>query len=677
MVYHPWQCSEPKEEEIKALSGALGLPELVCSVLLGRGFDTPQKATAFLQPEGGISSPSLMLGMEAAAQRIRAAIDNGEKVAVFGDYDVDGVCATALMYSYLESAGAQVYYKLPNRTEDGYGLSKAAIDLIASRGITLIITVDNGISALEEIAYAASLGVDVVVTDHHRPPAELPPAIAIVNPQLPGDESPCKQLSGVGVAFKVICAVEQTTPEELLDWYGDLVAIGTVADIMSLTGENRVMVRHGVELLQQAPRPGLAALLQVAGVEPEQVTAERISFTLAPRLNAAGRMDDATASLRLLLTEDEEEAQQLAQELNNYNLERQKTEHDIVDQIAERIRADAELSRRRVIVMWGEGYHQGVIGIVASRLVERFGRPAIVFSIDGGEAKGSGRSVPGFSLYEAVAACSDKLLRFGGHDLAAGMSVATDRLQEFAQAINEYAMAHSPVLAAPPLVADTAVQLGSLTTDEVEALSALAPFGSGNPSPLFLLKNAVVDAVYPVSEGRHCRLRLRQGSGVIYAILFGVSPSALVYKVGDAVDAMLSLSVYVGQNGPMVSARAKELRPAKIGNEYIHYTELYRSFAGGSALGDEDRHTLLPSRQEIATVFRYVRAEGLLAGDLRPFFLQQAPLNAGKVLVALRVLVELGLIEKKNENGAERYVERPVSEKKDLSASAVLASLTR
>ena len=582
MIYHPWLCGRPKTEDAKALSEALGLPRLVCDVLVSRGFDTPEKARAFLSEEAPISPPSLLKNIDAAAQRIRRAVDGGEKIAVFGDYDVDGVCATALMYSYLESLGAEVYYKLPNRADEGYGLCRASIDLIASRGITLIITVDNGVSAAEEVAYAAGLGVDVVVTDHHLPPAVLPDAAAVVDPQLPGDESPCKALSGVGVAFKVACAVDDTPPEELLEWYGDLVAIGTIADIMSLTGENRAIVRRGVEMLQDSARPGVRALVEVAGLGGRPVSAENVSFGLAPRLNAAGRMDDATASLRLLLADDDEEAAELAAALDSYNQERQKTEREIVDSIAEKIRSDDELSRRRVIVVWGEGYHQGVIGIVASRLVERFGRPAIVFSIDGEEAKGSGRSVPGFSLYEAIAACSELLIRFGGHDAAAGMSVKTEQLRAFSEAINAFAAQRHPVMEAPPLRADAPVSLAGLTTDDVAALSALAPFGNGNPAPLFLLENAVLDAVYPVSEGKHSRLRLRQGGASVYAALFGVAPSALGYRPGDKVEALLSLSVYEGQNGPMLSARVKELRPA--GPVSYTHLDVYKRQGPGRAL---------------------------------------------------------------------------------------------
>ncbi|MEG1932752.1 MAG: single-stranded-DNA-specific exonuclease RecJ, partial [Pygmaiobacter sp.] len=416
----------------------------------------------------------LLKNITAAIDRIHQAVDAGERIAVFGDYDVDGVCATALLFLYLESIGAEVYYKLPSRADDGYGLSPTVIDLIASKGITLIVTVDNGVSAYEEVNYATSLGVDVIVTDHHLAPQTLPKAVAVIDPLQPEDESPCKTLAGVGVAFKLICAIEGCEPAELLPYYGDLVAIGTVADIMPLTGENRMMVRHGIDLLQQSERPGLRALLEVSGFANKSVTAENVSFALAPRINAAGRMNDANAALRMLLTDDEDEALALAQRLEEYNQERQKTEQDIVGSIVERIAHDDVLKNRRVIVVWGEGYHPGVIGIVASRLVERFGRPAIVLSLDGDEAKGSGRSVQGFSLYTAIAACKEVLVRYGGHDLAAGMSVKRENLERFSEMINEFSAREFPFIGATPITVDAPVELTRISTEDVAGLRLLA-----------------------------------------------------------------------------------------------------------------------------------------------------------------------------------------------------------
>lgn len=678
MVYREWQVTRPDKALIGQLAEATSTGQLVCSVLAARGVDTPQKAHDFLDTEKPLSSPELLLDAAVAADRIRQAVDQGERIVVFGDYDVDGVCATALMYSYLQSIGADVYYKLPSRSDEGYGLSRRVVELMASKGIGLVITVDNGISAVEEISYAKSLGMDVVVTDHHLPPPALPEdAVALVDPLREGDESPCKNLSGTGVAFKVICAVEGCQPEELLDYYADLVAIGTVADIMALTGENRTLVRYGVQALQQPERVGLAALLEVCGFSGRTVTAENISFAIAPRINAAGRMEDATAALRLLLSEDEEEARALACQLDQYNQARQKTEQEIVQDIVARIASDDTLKNRRVIVVWGEGYHPGVIGIVASRLVERFGRPAIVFSVEGQEAKGSGRSVAGFSLYSAVANCRDLLIRYGGHDLAAGMSIETDRLEEFSRAINVFAAKEYPFIGASPVRVDAPVKLEQLSVQDVAELSALAPFGSQNPSPIFLLENARLEAVYPVSEGHHSRLRLRQGNGVLSAVLFGTSPAALGYQAGDQVEVLLSLSIYEGSAGAQISGRVRGIRPAGIGNDYVNSTEQYRAFLGGVPFTQAQKAALLPTREEVAKVWRLVQAKGVAAEDLCSAFMRLKPLGAGKIMVALRALRELGLVEKAQVDGQNRYKPNQAAGRRNLADAPILQSLSQ
>lgn len=675
MVYRSWQVSRPDKKVSASLSKATGAPQLVCDVLLARGIDTPQAITNFIGTDAHLSSPMLLTDIKKAVDRIHKAVDEGERIAVFGDYDVDGVCATALMYTYLDSLGADVYYKLPSRSDEGYGLSKTVVELIASKGITLIITVDNGISAVEEIAHAKSLGVDVIVTDHHLPPAQLPDAVAVIDPLREGDKSPFKSLSGVGVAYKVICAVEGCEAADLLGYYSDLVAIGTVADIMSLTEENRVLVRHGVNLLQQSDRAGLRALLAVSGFANKTVTAENISFAIAPRINAAGRMDDATAALRLMLTEDDEEATALANRLDEYNQDRQKTEQDIVQGIVDGIAGDDVLKNRRVIVVWGEGYHPGVIGIVASRLVERFGRPAIVLSLDGDEAKGSGRSVTGFSLYTAIAACKDLLVRYGGHDLAAGMSVKRENLKAFSEAINEFAAREFPFIGASPVRVDAPVELSNITTQEVAGLALLAPFGNSNPAPIFLLENATVEAVYPISDGHHSRLRLRQGQNQLFAVLFGTSPAALGYKAGDKVEALLSVSIYEGAAGSQVSGRIRAIRPAGIGNEYVEYTELYRAFLGGVPLAEDKKSLLRPTRDEVAQVYRLVQSTGVLADDLCSCFLRLAPLNAGKIMVSLRALRELGLIEKTEQAGQQKYMAAKNAAKRNLADAPILQSL--
>ena len=382
---------------------------------------------------------------------------------------------------------------------------------------------DNGITAIPEARRARELGVDLVITDHHLPGEELPDAVAVVDPARKDDESPCKTLSGAGVAFKLCAALDGCEPEMLLDFCGDLAAIGTVADVMVLQGENRTIVKHGLYALQNSERPGLLALLEACGLGDRPVTSESISFAIAPRLNAAGRMDSAVSALQLLLCEDEGRAQQLTDQLVASNTARQEAEQRIMAEAEAQLAADPARQNDRVILVWGQDYHPGVIGIVASRLVEHYGKPVMVISVQNGEGKGSGRSVPGFNLHKAISACGDLLLRFGGHALAAGLSVKEENIPALRKALNEFAAREYPVLESPPLELDVTVRLDALTVQEVEGLDYLAPCGNGNPAPLFLLENAQIEGVYPVSDGRHCRLRLRQGAGCLYAAYFGVS----------------------------------------------------------------------------------------------------------------------------------------------------------
>ncbi len=678
MFYRPWQIKKNDPARSAALSAALGMPRLVSDVLCARGLDTPEKAQILCGDGAELSDPMLLSGMQAAVERIHRAIDEGERIVVFGDYDVDGVTATALLYTYLDTTGAEVYYKLPNREDDGYGLSIKAVEQLAAKDVDLIITVDNGISAKEAVEHANTLGIDVVVTDHHMPPAELPPACAVVDPLLPYDTSPCKTLSGVGVAFKLAAALDGCPPEELLPFYGDFAALGTIADIMLLEGENRRIVKQGLALLQQTDRPGIAALMESCGLAEKELTAENVSFSISPRLNAAGRMHQAEAALELLLCEDPEEAPLLAQGLEEQNVERQKTEQQILQNVLADIAADKTYGTDRVIVVWGRGYHPGVIGIVASRIVERFGKPAIVISLDeNGEGKGSGRSIAGFSLYRAIAECAPLLIRFGGHALAAGLSVREENLPQLRRRMNEWAAREYPVIQRPALVLDAAVRLAEISEPDVAALSVLAPFGNGNPSPVFLVEHAVIDAVYPLSDGKHTRLRLRQGSGVLYAALFGVAPETFGYCVGQAVDAAIQLSVFEGRNGPMISARMVELRPAGLGNEYLEGTTLYEALICGAALSETECALVRPCRADTVALYRAVGAapQGIPAEDLRPLFAKLGTQNAGKILVSLEALRELSLVEKQQTPQGVRWKLVPATGKKDLASAPILKRL--
>ena len=649
---------------------------LLAGLLAARGFTQPEEALSFLAGEDGLSDPYLLTDMDKAVARIRQAIASGETIVIYGDYDVDGVTATSLLYEQLKGLGGSVKCMLPSREGDGYGLSRRAIDRIHAKGYTLIVTVDNGISAVEEAAYAASLGIDLVVTDHHLPPSVLPTAVAVVDPKREGDASPFKELCGAGVAFKLCAALEDCMPEELLEFCSDLAAIGTVADVMPLTGENRTIVKAGLQALQRTQRPGLAALLQEAGLAGRPVTADNISFGLAPRLNAAGRMDSAAAALQLILCQDEGRAAGMARQLNETNALRQETEQKIEKAVEEMIAAEPDRADDRVMLLWGRHWHQGVIGIVASRLVEKYGRPVMVVSIaDNGEAKGSGRSVPGFNLHGCITACEDLLIRFGGHAMAAGLLVREENLPALRRRMNEWAARECPVIHTPPLVCDLSLRLGKVTVEEVRALERMAPFGADNPAPVFLLENAVVEAVYPVSDGRHSRLRLHQGGAGLYAVWFGVPPEQVPYQPGDAVDAAVSLSVYEGQRGAQLSGRIIELHPAGFGPDAAHQAALAEALARGADLSEEERQLLRPAREDVAALYRALKARRWHAGDLQPLCARMGQANTGRTLVALTALRQMGLVAEAGQDGA-RYLELvPVAGKKNLADAPILQHL--
>ena len=647
---------------------------LLAGLLAARGMTEPEEALPFLAGEDALSDPYQLLDMDKAVARIRQALEKGETIVIYGDYDVDGVTATALLYEQLKGLGGSVKCMLPSREGDGYGLSKRAIDKIHEKGYTLIVTVDNGVSAVDEAAYAASLGIDLVITDHHLPPSTLPDAVAVVDPRRDGDESPYKDLCGAGVAFKLCAALEDCMPEELLEFCSELAAIGTVADVMPLTGENRTIVKAGLQRLQHTERPGLAALLEEVGLAGKPVTADNVSFGIAPRLNAAGRMDSAAAALQLVLCEDEARAAALAHRLNEINALRQETEQKIEKAVEEMLAAEPARIEDRVMLLWGRGWHQGVIGIVASRLVEKYGRPVMVVSIaENGEAKGSGRSVPGFNLHGCITACADLLLRFGGHAMAAGLLTREEDLPELRRRMNEWAARECPVLHAPPLVCDLSLRLARVTVEEVRALERMAPFGAENPAPVFLLERAVLEGVYPVSDGKHSRLRLHQGNASIYAVWFGMGPEQVPYQPGDAVDAALSLSVYEGARGAQLSGRIIDLHPAGQGPEAAREAALVDALRRGAALTPEERRLVAPTREEVAAVYRELKARRWHAGDLQPLCAKMG--GTGKTLVALTALRQVGLVDVAEQGGAAYLELVRVSGKKNLADAPILKCL--
>ena len=669
---------EPWSEQKYAATLAAQQKEvgLLAGILAARGITDPTEALTLLAGEEELSDPMLLTDMDKACARILEAIDKEQTIVVYGDYDVDGVTATALLYQHLKGMGASVKCMLPSREGDGYGLSKNAIQSIHDKGCQLIVTVDNGISALEEAEFAASLGVDLIVTDHHLPHDALPKAVAVVDPRRADDHSPFKGLCGAGVAFKLCAALDGCPPEEMLDYCGDLAAVGTVADVMPLTGENRTLVKAGLKLLQQTDRPGISALLEEVGLGGKPITAENVSYAIAPRINAAGRMDNAVTALQLVLCEDEERAAELAHKLNEINVARQETEQEIVKAAQEQLDAEPAILEDRVILIWGRDWHPGVIGIVASRLVEKTGRPVIVVSVDEhGEGKGSGRSVQGFNLHECIASCEDILLRFGGHAMAAGLSVREGNLPELRRRLNEWAARECAVLFTPPLECDLSIHLDRITVDSVRRLEQLAPYGAENPTPVFVLEKAVIDGIFSVSEGKHCRLRLRQGNASIYAVWFGMPPEQLPYTMGDVVDAAVNLSVYESLRGAQLSGRILELHPAGFGNAAAEQTALVQALRRGTPLSAEQKASIAPERSDIITVYRELQARRWHAEDLQPLFAKLGEENTGKILVAITALEQVGLIAVRERSGAKFWELVPAEGKKNLADAPILKCL--
>ncbi|MDO3409007.1 single-stranded-DNA-specific exonuclease RecJ [Saccharibacillus sp. CPCC 101409] len=559
---YQWKVSNPDPGEVERLSEQLDISPLLASMLLNRGFEDRDSASSFLDGDtdlSGLHDPFLLHGMDRAVERIRTALANVEKIWVYGDYDADGVSSTALMIRLMTRLNADFGTYIPHRSKEGYGLHNHAIDRAAEEGVKLIVTVDTGISAVQQIAYAASLGIDVVVTDHHEPPAILPEAVALVNPKLPMCGYPFKGLAGVGVAFKLAHALLGEPPEE---WLG-LAAIGTVADLMPLTGENRLIVARGIEEMRRNPSLGVQQLLEAASSRPDQLTSIGIAFAMAPRINASGRLDHADRAVKLLITDDRDEAEHLASVLDLLNKERQKNVEDIVHEATAMLELKIAESGEvpHVIVLAGEGWNVGVVGIVASKILERYYRPTVILGIDAekGMCKGSARSIPDFDIYEALLSVSETMDHFGGHPSAAGMSLSRERLAGFEAGLNDYA---AGVLTPDHLVAVTSAErecsLSDVPIPVIEELERMAPFGMNNPSPQLVFRNVRLQRAITMGKtGTHLKLVVEQDGQAVEAVAFGKGALAEYLTEGDMLDLLAepSINEWRGSRKPQLMVR--------------------------------------------------------------------------------------------------------------------------
>ncbi len=676
MSFRRWTFAPLDKTAAADLASACDIDCFLALLLSARGINDPAEAASLLEGEEELGDPFAFADMDMAAHRIQTAIDNGERMAVFGDYDADGVTATVLLTTYLKQKGANVSYRIPRREESGYGLHNDTIDAFAADGVTLIVTVDNGISAVDEVAYANSLGIDVVVTDHHQPQAELPPAVAVVDPHREDCESEFKMYAGVGVAFKLVCALEGDE-DWALEQFADLVAIGTLADVMPLEGENRRLVREGLDRINHNPRPGIAALAREAGAANRPQTSGTAVFTLAPRINAAGRMGDPDVAARLLLCETEEDAELLSKTVAAFNAERQKKEQDIMTEVSAYIDTHPEVMAQRVIVLSGQEWYAGVVGIIAARVLEKYGKPCILLSVCDGIAKGSGRSLSGFSLFDAIASCEDILLNYGGHKLAAGLGMKAEMVDEFRRRINDYAKREYPVMPTPELHMDFRLVPSQINVDKLDLLDRLEPYGAGNPQPLFCLYNMTVESVAAVAT-KHSRLTLSKDGVCLSAIRFGTAPDALGVKNGDRIHLAVTLDRNEFRGTVSVSVIVKDIRFADtVQDDIINAMRLYDRLVCGEELTDEEKALARPDREHTVALFRLLKEhQGCFDGSWEWLYHSLfGAVPTAKVKPAVELLRQGGVIAVKDGGDTVNVTVLPVEGKADLSKTPLMQQL--
>lgn len=679
MKFKKWQLDKHDFESFEELASKYNITPLTAKVLLSRGYED-QDIAAFLYEDDNLLDPFTIKDMDKGVERVNKAIENGQRICIYGDYDCDGVTSTAVLYRYLESTGADVTTYIPDRHMEGYGLNTKAIHALAEQGVELIITVDNGIVAVNEVDYANSLGIDVVITDHHKPGDTLPKAVAVIDPHRVDCESRFKDLAGVGVVFKFICAMENGEFEEILEFFSDLIALGTIADVMPLTGENRAIVKHGLFNMVNTENLGLQELKKLTGLDTREViTAQDVAFGISPRINAAGRMGHAKDALNLLLTEDEEQALILAADLFEINETRKLKENEAVVALAKLLEEQKQLKQQKVLTFVKDNLHQGVIGIVAARILDKLQKPVLVITNDeeSGLYKGSGRSVDGFSLKEALDYCSDLLQMYGGHDKAAGFSLKKEDLQAFCEKINEYAGNNFESMPVDNLKIDLESSLEELNLQNIKGIAVLEPLGEGNDEPSYLLKNATVTGVYPMAQGKHTRVRLKQGNVEGYVNYFKMKTVDFPYETGHEVDVVVKAAPNYYNGTESVSLTLCDIRISGLPFDIETEEALYNKAKDNVVLNDREVEQLLPTRDDLAVIYKAIAKNSLQTGNLEFFYIHycKEQLSYAKFLLTLRVLSQEKLIGMGKEKGKVILKISPVKAKVDLEQAVILKNL--
>ena len=674
MKYGIWKVSQLEAGAVNALVGS-GYAPLAAMVLASRGIGDDRQARAYLDCNAPLLDPFLMTDMDKAAGRVGLAMSRGEKIAVFGDYDVDGITATCLLTDFLRRHGADVVSYIPGRLEEGYGLNPIAIHQLHAEGVKLIVTVDCGITAVSEAELCKQLGIDLVITDPHECKQTLPAAVAVVDPHRCDGGYPHKNLSGVGVAFKLasaLCGSQETVLEE----YADMVCLGTVADVMPLQGENRVFVARGLESLAHTKRPGIAALMAECGCAPETVSASSIGFMLAPRINAAGRMGQIDLAVELFLTDDPDKAAEAARGLCELNRQRQAVESEIYRQAVSMLPMGKP---PEAIVLADESWHQGVVGIVASRIAEEYACPTFLICLDGEHGKASSRSHGGFNLFASLSALSPLLESYGGHELAAGFTISRANIPEVRRQLCALAAQYyTDDVPRTVLDVDCAISPELLTLHNVDSLQMLEPCGNGCPKPVLMMKNLTIDRISMVGGGRHMRLRLCSGHTYLNAIYFSANPQTVSIQPGDLVDVAFTPQVNEFRGTRTVQMNVIDIRPS-CSAECLPDAAPYRDMQRGNLTSGEAA-ALLPDRKMLALVWRYLDAANPVQES--PMCLCRKivrwsgqPLNLGQMLTCLDIFRDVGLLTVQRQHKYVSIRLTPGEGKADLSRSQTMQRL--
>lgn len=647
-----WKINSANSEAVNTIVAGSDLSEFCARVLTARGIETLDDAKNLIKANA-LESPFALKDMQQAVDLINEVMENDGKICIFGDYDCDGICASIILLSYLQASGADVFYYIPERKE-GYGMNCDAVKYIANQETSLIITVDNGISACAEAELVYELGMRLIITDHHNPPEILPKADAIIDAKQSDCPSEFKQLCGAGIALKLVAALDGGDYDAVLEQFGDIVCLATIADVVPLCSENRFLAERGLNIMKNTERVGLLALMEKNNINKQNLTSTLTAFGIAPRINASGRISSPKKAFELLMCEDPEQADKLAEELESFNILRKQYETNVITQIEEYINSNPRVLNKRVLVFWGENWNHGVIGIVAARIEERFGKPCFIMNLCNGEARGSARSFGEFSVFKCLEYCGELLTKYGGHQSAGGFSLDASKIKDFDRKIQEYAYINEDAISYMTIYADMILKPADITVENILSLKVLEPFGEGNPEPVFAMTNAVIQSVKPTATGSHTKVTIRYGENLFDIMFFGREASTLPMKPDETWDFLVNCSVKEFQGKESVNLKCRDYRKSGIKQSaYFSAYGFYEKFMRKEIISYSVMSKIYPERSELETVYRTVKSE-FTAMDNIYIKVCSETMNYCKFRLCLEIFIEAGLIEYMASSGTVR-----------------------